>query len=119
MNLVKDKVGVAGQSGAVIVVQRTSSDLRLNPHVHAVLLDGGYVVEGERVVFHALPRLSTRAVAEVLEDASARMTRYLRRRGLLAEDEEQAARGADDEDGGSEAKGLASRAGRRGSCASS
>ncbi len=31
-----------GQSGAVVAVQRTSSDLKLNPHVHAVFLDGVY-----------------------------------------------------------------------------
>ena len=29
-----------GQSGAVVAVQRTSPDLKLNPHVHAVFLDG-------------------------------------------------------------------------------
>jgi hypothetical protein len=31
-----------GQSGAVVAVQRTSSALKLNPHVHAVFLDGVY-----------------------------------------------------------------------------
>ncbi|MBP9111689.1 MAG: transposase [Polyangiaceae bacterium] len=30
-----------GKSGAVVSVQRTSSDLKLNPHLHAVFLDGG------------------------------------------------------------------------------
>jgi len=30
------------KSGAVTVVQRTSSDLRLNPHLHVVFLDGAY-----------------------------------------------------------------------------
>lgn len=37
----------SGQSGAVVAVQRTSSDLKLNPHVHAVFLDGGYRAEAE------------------------------------------------------------------------
>jgi len=47
-----EEVGVRGQSGAVLVVQRTSSDLRLNPHVHAVLLDGVFhEVGGEQVVW--------------------------------------------------------------------
>ena len=36
----RDVDGVVGQSGAVSVVQRTSSDLRLNPHLHAIVLDG-------------------------------------------------------------------------------
>ena len=30
-----------GASGCIAVVQRTSSDLRCNPHIHAVFLDGG------------------------------------------------------------------------------
>ena len=43
------ELGVVGQSGAVTVVQRTSADLRLNPHFHAiesrqerVVLDDGF-----------------------------------------------------------------------------
>lgn len=36
-----EKAGADGaKTGAVTVVQRTSSDLRLNPHLHVVLLDG-------------------------------------------------------------------------------
>ena len=77
-----ERDGVRGQSGAVLVVQRTSSDLRLNPHVHAVFLDGVYSDGGDRVTFHPLGRLSTAEVEGVLEDAVLRMTRYLRRRGL-------------------------------------
>jgi hypothetical protein len=34
---------VDGRSGAVTVVQRTSADLKLNPHLHAVVLDGVFV----------------------------------------------------------------------------
>jgi hypothetical protein len=40
----KRRLGVSasgGQGGAVTVAQRTSSGLRLNPHLHAVFLDGG------------------------------------------------------------------------------
>ena len=76
--------GIKGQSGAVLVVQQTSSDLRLNPHVHAVFLDGvHHEDDGGAVRFHALPRLETEEVARVLEDAARRVTRYLRRRGLF------------------------------------
>ena len=32
-----------GKSCAVVVVQKTSSDLKLNPHYHAVFLDGVYL----------------------------------------------------------------------------
>jgi len=34
----KSRLGV---SGCVAVVQRTSSDLKCNPHIHAVFLEGG------------------------------------------------------------------------------
>jgi Putative transposase len=62
-----DEDGIMGQSGAVLVVQRTSSDLCLNPHVHAVFLHGVFHEgPGGEVKFHALPRLTTEEVALVL-----------------------------------------------------
>ena len=44
LDFYRERGGIAarGQSGAVVAVQRTSSDLKLNPHVHAVFLDGVY-----------------------------------------------------------------------------
>ena len=80
--------GARGQSGAVVAVQRTSSDLKLNPHVHAVFLDGVYRDKeqgGDELEFRALVHLSTRDVALVVERTRDRMTKYLRRRGLLAD----------------------------------
>jgi len=78
------KAGVAPcQSGAVVALQRTSSDLRLNPHLHVLFLDGVYREEGDAAVFHALPHLSTREVGAVLESAVRRIARYLARRGLV------------------------------------
>ena len=79
--------GVAnGQSGAVVVVQRTSSDLKLNPHLHLVVLDGAYgELDVSTVGFTALPRLSTRDVGEVLETICTRVVKLLRRRGLLVD----------------------------------
>ena len=73
-----------GESGAVVVVQRTSSDLRLNPHLHIVFLDGVYRELGGCVVFEPLEHLATSEVGEVLEKACRRIERALRRRGLLA-----------------------------------
>ena len=85
------KAGVArGQTGAVVALQRTSSDLRLNPHLHVLFLDGVYQEKGEELVFHALAHLSTREVGAVLASAVRRIARYLTRRGLL--------RGTDDND---------------------
>ena len=34
--------GLGAKSGAVTAVQRTSSDLRLNPHLHMIALDGAW-----------------------------------------------------------------------------
>ncbi len=36
----------SAKGGAITVVQRTSSDLRVNPHLHVVFLDGAYVESG-------------------------------------------------------------------------
>jgi hypothetical protein len=73
-----------GKSGAVTVIQRVASDLRLHPHFHAVFLDGVYVeqVSGE-LEFVALPRLSTTEVADVLQVVRARIVKYLERRGVI------------------------------------
>jgi hypothetical protein len=48
---------------------------------------GTYREAGEHVLFHELPQLRTRDVADVLTRATARMRKDLRRRGLLEDDE--------------------------------
>jgi Transposase zinc-binding domain/Putative transposase len=90
-----------GKSGAVVSVQRTSSDLKLNPHLHAVFLDGAYLQDpapsmaSTEAADDAAPRflglghLQTREVAEVLEGAIARMLRYCKRRKLLAHESDE------------------------------
>jgi putative transposase len=86
--------GRLGQSGAVVALQRTSSDLKCNPHIHAVFLDGLYHEvdahgddEESQVVFAALSHLSTTEVSSVLERTTRRMNGYLRRRRLLEANE--------------------------------
>jgi hypothetical protein len=73
-----------GRSGAVLVIQRCSSDLRLNPHIHAVLLDGAFTegADGE-LSFHALPRLRTEELADVLQIVRVLILRLLVRRGVV------------------------------------
>ncbi len=84
------KAGVSrGQSGAVVALQRTSSDL------HVLFLDGVYQEEGENVVFHALPHLSTREVGSVLERVVRRIERFLKKRGLVRAGENDACDDAD------------------------
>jgi hypothetical protein len=81
-----------GRSGAVTVVQRTSADLKLHPHFHAVVLDGVFVAAptgGDgKPVFHALPRISDIAVADLLQVIRARLLRYLVRRHVVEDDGE-------------------------------
>jgi len=96
------KEGVTGgQSGAVVVVQRTSSDLKLHPHLHVLFLDGAYAERESGVSFTELPRLSTHEVGEVLARVVARIVKHLRWRGLL-----EALEGAGDADADDESDGL-------------
>ena len=68
-------------------MQRASSDLRLNPHVHAVFLDGGYRGDGEE--FTALGHLRGSEVAEVLAKAKRRIQRVLMRAAVRTDDESE------------------------------
>jgi hypothetical protein len=43
----------------VTVVQRTSGDMRLNPHLHVVFLDGAYHEDGTELVWNELGHLRT------------------------------------------------------------
>ena len=80
--------GAAGaKSGAVTVVQRTSSDRRRSPHLHVVVLDGTSHEEGAELAWRQLGHLQSREVGEVLEQALRRMARPLRHLGVLESDE--------------------------------
>jgi hypothetical protein len=82
---------VNAKTGSVTVIQRTSSDLRLNPHLHTIVLDGAWH-EGEdgELGWRGLGHLQTSEVGKVLQSAVKRMMRHLRRRGLLLPDEDDA-----------------------------
>jgi len=77
-----------GRGGAVGVWQLAGGALNLNPHVHALVLDGVYVwdVEAQLPVFRPAPRLGRRQLQCLVERIQARVTRVLRRRVLLDED---------------------------------
>ena len=51
--------GLGPKSGAVTVVQRTSSDLRLNPHLHLIVLDGTWCEQGGELAWEGLGHLGT------------------------------------------------------------
>jgi hypothetical protein len=80
----RDEAGVVGQSGAVSVVQRASADLRLNPHWHAILLDGVFAPDGQgALVFHPLRNLDNGQLADLLQVIRVRVVGYLERRGVI------------------------------------
>ncbi len=107
------------KTGSITVVQRTSSDLRLNPHLHVLFLDGAYHEAGDaladELAWTELPHLRTRDGSQaggrrmgrrppdandVLERALRRIDKHLRRRGLLdvATDDDDDRGAADPED---------------------
>ena len=71
------------KTGSVTAVQRTSSDLRLNPHLHVVALDGAWHEECGELCWQGLGHLKTSEVGGVLESTVRRFERHLRRSGLL------------------------------------
>jgi hypothetical protein len=74
-------------TGAVSVVQRGDSALRLNVHFHVLALDGVYVRDAAgKLVFHALPPPATDDVTEVAVRTAKRLHKVLARHGRLRED---------------------------------
>ncbi len=71
-----------GRSGAVTIVQRFGGALNLNIHLHALVLDGVFAMEGGEVAFHPLRRLTREDVAGVVALIARRVERLLERRGL-------------------------------------
>jgi hypothetical protein len=63
----------SGQYGAVTVIQRANSDLRCNPHVHAIFLDGLYAPDrdGKGFMFHPAPA-PTQADVEAIRESNER-----------------------------------------------
>jgi hypothetical protein len=74
-----------GRSGAVCVLQRFGSSLNLNPHFHALVLEGVYASPSPLVppTFHELDSPTDEELAEVLEAIRRRILHHLRARGLL------------------------------------
>ena len=80
---------LGAKTGSVTVLQRASSDMRLNPHVHAVFLDGAWHEQKDELVFGGLGHLKTSEVGDVLEHTIRRIEKHLRRRGVLRGDQDE------------------------------
>ena len=82
----KSQCGFAdAQCGGLTVIQRASSDVRLNPHFHTLFLDGVYVRDANDAaappVFHPAPPPSQDDVDSVVHRAAKRIVRFLQKRG--------------------------------------
>jgi hypothetical protein len=69
----------------VTVIQRANSDLRLNPHLHTIFLDGVYAPDrdGKGKMFHPAPAPSQQEIEDIVGRASKRILRFLQRRGVI------------------------------------
>jgi len=75
----------SGETGAVAVIQRANSDLRLNPHIYAICLDGVYSADrdGKGLMFHPAPSPSQEDIESLVGRASRRILRFLQRRKVI------------------------------------
>jgi hypothetical protein len=85
----KQKAKAAGlddvATGSVTFVQRFSSTLACFVHLHVVAVDGVFTRSEAVATFHEGPAPSRDDIAAVAARVATRMTRWLRRRGLLDE----------------------------------
>ena len=67
------------------VIQRANSDLRLNPHLHTIFLDGAYSADGDGKgqMFHPAPAPTQDEIEALVARASKRILRFLQRRGVI------------------------------------
>ncbi len=74
-----------GETGAVTVIQRANSDLRLNPHLHTIFLDGVYSPDpdGKGQMFHPAKAPTQDEIETLVCRASKRILRFLQRRGVI------------------------------------
>ncbi len=72
------------QTGAVTLIQRFGSALKI--HFHVLFLDGVYVTSGERLRFRPVPPPTVAALEKLVRGISERVGRVLERQGLLVRD---------------------------------
>jgi hypothetical protein len=77
------------RTGIVTLVQRFGSALNLNVHLHMMVLDGVYTLDGNRPSFHRVNAPDFEHLEKLLNRIIARVTRRLVKDGLLIPDLEQ------------------------------
>jgi hypothetical protein len=76
------------------MIQRFGGALNLNVHVHALVIDGMFAPDGERLRFQTARRLTRDDVAKVVAVVAHRIDRLLQRRGVMTTTSEESG-GAD------------------------
>ena len=71
-----------GKCGAIAVIQRFASGLRLNVHVHTLVPDGVFYLDHGRTEFQQLEPPTDQDVAKLVATVRKRVLRLLERRGL-------------------------------------
>lgn len=66
---------IDGRSGAAVIIQRFGGALNLNIHLHALVLDGVFAIDGPVTAFHPMARLTREDVAGVVALIARRVTR--------------------------------------------
>ena len=71
------------QSGAVSFIQRFDSALRLNLHIHSLIIDGVYAADDDgRPQFQVLPAPDDEEIARLTESLALPIRKFLQQRGL-------------------------------------
>lgn len=78
----------SAETGAVLVIQRFDSALRLNVHGHSLVLDGVYVKQNGLPVFYPLPHPTEHDVNWVASTAWGRIEKILKKHGRLPDDDD-------------------------------
>jgi hypothetical protein len=77
-----------GQTGAVVFLQRFGGSVNLNPHFHALVLDGVYAASpiDDTPEFHPLTDLDDDEVHDLTWKIRGKVLRMLMKKGILSED---------------------------------
>ncbi len=77
------------RTGVATLIQRFGSALNLNVHLHMIILDGVYTLEGDRPHFHRVAAPERQHLETLLNRIIARVMRRLVKDGLLIVDQAQ------------------------------
>ena len=84
-----EKNGIKNSAaGSISFLQRFGSDLRLNPHHHILVPEGVYILVGDKPVFKKAPKITDEDVEKLLMEISAKIRKYLVKKGYLNADGE-------------------------------